>query len=79
MLFRSRLKNVTVSYALPARITNAIGLNSATVHFTGTNLLILNDHIGDWGFDPEMNNIRAYPLMRTFAVGMDVSLKRGVQ
>ena len=74
-----RLKNVTISYALPARITNAIGLNSATVHFTGTNLLILNDHIGDWGFDPEMNNIRAYPLMRTFAVGMDVSLKRGVQ
>jgi len=26
-----------------------------------------------------MNNIRSYPLMKTFAVGMDVSLKRSVQ
>jgi TonB-linked SusC/RagA family outer membrane protein len=74
-----RLKNVTVSYVLPARITNALGVSGATLHFTGTNLLILKDHFGDWGFDPEMNNIRAYPLMRTFAVGVDVSLRRRVQ
>jgi TonB-linked SusC/RagA family outer membrane protein len=74
-----RLKNVTVSYLLPERLTNALGVHSATLHFTGTNLLMLNDHFGDWGYDPEMNNIRSYPLMRTFAVGMDVSLKRSVQ
>jgi hypothetical protein len=70
---------LTVSYLLPARITNALGVSGATLHFTGTNLLILKDHFGDWGFDPEMNNIRAYPLMRTFAVGVDVSLRRGIQ
>ena len=74
-----RLKNLTVSYLLPERLTNALGVSTATLHFTGTNLLMLNDHFGDWGFDPEMNNIRSYPLMKTFAVGMDVSLKRRVQ
>jgi TonB-linked SusC/RagA family outer membrane protein len=74
-----RLKSLTVSYLVPGRLTNALGLNSASLHFTGTNLLMLNDHFGDWGYDPEMNNIRSYPLMRTFAVGVDVSLKRSVQ
>jgi TonB-linked SusC/RagA family outer membrane protein len=74
-----RLKSVTLSYLLPARLTNALGVSSATLHFTGTNLFMLNDHFGDWGYDPEMNNIRSYPLMKTFAVGMDVSLKRSVQ
>ncbi|PYO70942.1 MAG: hypothetical protein DMD64_16395, partial [Gemmatimonadetes bacterium] len=69
----------TVSYLLPGTITNALGVSSATLHFTGTNLFILNDHIGDWGYDPEMSNIRAYPLMRTFAVGVDVALRRRVQ
>jgi len=74
-----RLKNLTVSYLLPARFTRALGVNTATLHFTGTNLIMLNEHFGDWGYDPEMNNIRAYPLMRTFAVGVDVSLRRSVQ
>ncbi len=74
-----RLKSLTVSYLLPDRFTNGLGLSAATLHFTGTNLLMLKDHFGDWGYDPEMNNIRSYPLMRTFAVGMDVSLRRRVQ
>jgi hypothetical protein len=74
-----RLKSLTVSYLLPDRFTNALGLSAATLHFTGTNVLMLKDHFRDWGYDPEMNNIRSYPLMRTFAVGMDVSLNRRVQ
>jgi TonB-linked SusC/RagA family outer membrane protein len=74
-----RLKSVTVSYLLPARLTRAMGVNTATLHFTGTNLIMLNEHFGDWGYDPEMNNIRSYPLMKTFAVGMDVSLRRNGQ
>jgi TonB-linked SusC/RagA family outer membrane protein len=74
-----RLKSLSVTYLLPERFTNGLGLSAATLHFTGTNLLMLNEHFGDWGYDPEMNNIRSYPLMRTFAVGMDVSLKRSVR
>jgi TonB-linked SusC/RagA family outer membrane protein len=71
-----RLKNLTVSYDLPSRLTNAFGANTARLYFTGSNLALLYDKFGDWGFDPEMIDIRAYPLMRTLTVGMDVSLKR---
>src|SRR5437764_4338703 len=27
-------------------------------YFTGTNLLLLMDHLGDWGYDPEMDKDR---------------------
>jgi hypothetical protein len=33
----------------------------------------------DWGYDPEMDNIRAYPLMRTFTLGMSANLRRTVK
>ena len=71
-----RLKNLTVSYDVPQRLTSGLGMNTARLYFTGTNLALLYDRFDDWGFDPEMNNIRAYPLMRTFSLGLDVSLKR---
>ncbi|HEV8265972.1 MAG TPA: TonB-dependent receptor [Gemmatimonadales bacterium] len=73
-----RLKTLTVSYRLPERITNALGVNSARVYFAGTNLFMLNKNLGDWGFDPEMNNIRSYPLMRTVTLGMSVSLRKAL-
>jgi hypothetical protein len=73
-----RLKTLTVSYRLPERITNALGVNSARVYFAGTNLFMLNENFGDWGFDPEMNNIRSYPLMRTVTLGMSVSLRKAL-
>jgi TonB-linked SusC/RagA family outer membrane protein len=73
-----RLKQLTVAYVLPQRVARVIGLTGARVYFTGTNLLLLMDHVGDWGFDPEMHNIRAYPLMRTFTLGMSASLRRSV-
>jgi TonB-linked SusC/RagA family outer membrane protein len=71
-----RLKNVTVSYALPGRLTRVLGTSDARLYVTGSNLALLYDKIGDWGYDPEMNTIRAYPLMRTLSLGMDVSFQR---
>jgi hypothetical protein len=75
-----RLKSLTVSYDLPPLITNAFGVNRARLYFNGTNLALLHENFGDWEFDPEMNNIRSYPLMRTLSLGLDVSLgRRSVQ
>jgi len=71
-----RLKAVTVSYGLPQRVARFMGLAGARVYLTGTNLLLLMDHLGDWGYDPEMDNIRAYPLMRTFTFGLSANLRR---
>jgi TonB-linked SusC/RagA family outer membrane protein len=75
-----RLKTLTVSYDLPGTITSALGVNRARLYFNGTNLVMLHQNFGDWEFDPEMNNIRSYPLMRTLSLGLDVSLgRRAVQ
>ncbi len=74
-----RLKTVTVSYDLPQQFTTPLGVNGARLYFTGNNLLLLWDHIGDWGFDPEVANIRAYPNMRTLSLGVNVSLGKRVQ
>ena len=72
----ARLKNVTVSYDVPPRLTTMVGARDARVYVTGTNLALLFDHMGEWNYDPEMDDIRAYPLMRTFVVGMNFSLAR---
>ena len=73
-----RLKNLTVSYDLPERLSTKLGADHARLYFTGSNLALLYDKIDEWGFDPEMATIRSYPLMRTFSFGMDVTLKRRV-
>lgn len=71
-----RLKTVTVSYDLPARVASLLGSRDARLYVSGQNLALLYDKIGDWNFDPEMDDIRAYPLMRTVSVGMNFSVNR---
>jgi TonB-linked SusC/RagA family outer membrane protein len=68
-----RLKNLNVSYTLPQNFIDKINIESARVFFTGTNLALLFDKIGDWGYDPEMNNIRAYPMMKTYSLGVNMN------
>ena len=71
-----RLKNVTVSYDVPLRLASLFGARDARMYVTASNLALLYDKVGDWNFDPEMDDIRAYPLMRTVVVGMNISLTR---
>jgi hypothetical protein len=59
---------------MPGGLLRTVGADQARVFVTGTNLLLLHENFGDWGFDPEANNIRSYPLMRTLSIGLDVSL-----
>jgi hypothetical protein len=66
-----RSKNLTVSYELPQGILN---MKSVRVFYTGTNLFLVFDHIGEWGYDPEVNNIRAYPMMTTHSFGLNIGL-----
>ena len=67
-----RLKNLNVSYSLPKSISSQMKLRDTRIFFTGTNLALLFDNIGDWGYDPEVNNIRAYPMMRTYSIGVNL-------
>ena len=70
-----RLKNVNLSYDLPAHLTNRMGMNRARIFFTGNNLFLLYDKVKY--FDPELgansNNIVNYPLMKNYSFGINVS------
>lgn len=77
-----RLKNLTVGYTLPARITRKAYINKLRVYFSGENLFEF-DHLGDNPIDPElahtdltMNDARAfgraYPYRRTLSFGVQI-------
>jgi hypothetical protein len=65
---------VNLSYNLPSTIASRMTLKNIRVFYSGTNLFLVFDHIKDWGYDPEMNNIRAYPMMSTHSFGINITL-----
>jgi TonB-linked SusC/RagA family outer membrane protein len=64
-----RLKNFEIGYNLPSLI-NKIGLSGVRIYFNGTNLLTL-DKLTD--FDPESTSATAYPLNKTFNLGVNLT------
>lgn len=67
-----RLKNLNISYSLPEGLTSRINANNIRLFFTGTNMLLL--YSGVKTHDPEVNNIRAYPMMKTYSFGLNINL-----
>lgn len=68
-----RLKNLTVSYALPQNILSKMRLSGLILHFTGRNLWTVTDFTG---YDPEpQTNVYkfAYPNTRQYEFGIEVS------
>ena len=75
-----RLKNITISYALPVKRLNLI--QSAKVFVTGTNLITITKYSG---FDPEVNSRGQFnalatgmdygtiPQVRSYSMGLNVS------
>jgi len=57
-----RIKNINISYALPKKMIQKAGLTNVRVFFTGSNLVMLYN--GNKIYDPEMNSITAYPMMK---------------
>lgn len=68
-----KIKNVTLGYTIPARITEKIRLGSARVYFSAQNLLTITDYTG---FDPEVPangiDLNVYPVTRTFSAGVNI-------
>ncbi len=64
-----RLKNFELGYSFPNAISK-LGINGLRVYFNGINLLTL-DKLTD--FDPESNSVTAYPLNKTFNLGVNVT------
>ena len=67
-----RLKNITLSYQLPARWMSKIHIENARVYFSCENVATLTKYTG---FDPEVgiNGIddSRYPISRTFSLGVN--------
>ncbi|WP_422083597.1 SusC/RagA family TonB-linked outer membrane protein [Ulvibacterium sp.] len=75
-----RLKNVSLGYNIPTK--NILGINSARVYVTATNLITITDYTG---FDPEVNirggnnlaqgiDFASYPRAQTYTLGINIGL-----
>ncbi len=64
-----RLKYLTVGYTVPPRIYNKV-LESVKFYFSGTNLFNLT---GFSYYDPEITDGTAYPVMRSYNFGVNVT------
>ncbi len=66
-----RLRQGAISYDLPDRIINKIGIEDIKLSLSGTNLFT-------WSkmkiYDPEMRVSNSYPLMRTITFGLKMTL-----
>jgi TonB-linked SusC/RagA family outer membrane protein len=67
-----RLKNLSVSWGLPKKWMGSTGIKSSRIFFTGTNLLMI--YSGNDLYDPEVNNILSYPMMRGYSFGLNLGL-----
>ena len=68
-----RLKNLTLGYTLPSRISQKVAMSSLRIYFEATNLFTLTNYTG---FDPEVGvssiDWGTYPITRTLSLGLDV-------
>ncbi|MBL6731246.1 MAG: SusC/RagA family TonB-linked outer membrane protein, partial [Bacteroidia bacterium] len=66
-----RLRDVTLSYDMPTKILDKIGLGRATVYFTGRNLATITS----WKeTDPELDSGRGtIPLQKEFVFGITLT------
>jgi TonB-linked SusC/RagA family outer membrane protein len=69
-----RLKNITLSYSLPHDLIKKVGLGSARIYFTGTNLLTF---AAFKLYDPEVNVNASrgweLPIGKTYTFGLEMS------
>ncbi len=67
----ARLKNLVLTYNLPSKLYKPIGVQNASIYFTGNNLALI--YAATRTFDPEVNNPGVYPAMKTFAIGANIT------
>ncbi len=74
-----RLKNITLGYTIPKKLTQKISIDKVRVYAATNNLLDIINHNRQNGIDPEMNDGsgvswgRVNPLMKTYSCGVQVT------
>lgn len=65
-----RMKNLTIGYTVPEKITNKFFASKVRVYASGDNLFTVTD----WpGFDPEVGSGNCYPISRVFSFGINLT------
>lgn len=75
-----RIKNITLGYSFSDRLTKTIGISSARIYATGSNLITFTDYTG---YDPESNNsggsdtfagvdLASFPSQKKYTIGLDI-------
>ena len=73
-----RLKNLTVGYTIPKRLTSKVGIKECRVYFSGENLATWSALKNDF-LDPEQaaadkdKKSNVYPWCRTYSVGLNLT------
>ena len=68
-----RLKNLTVQYSLPKSILKYVGMQNASVFFTGRNLLTFTKFTG-YDPEPDINLVKfMYPNTRQYVFGFELT------
>lgn len=68
-----RLKNLTVSYTLPQKLTKSFGLNKLQFYFVGTNVFTMGSFNKNY-YDAEMSNGFSFPIMKSYNFGVSVAI-----
>lgn len=66
-----RLKNLSVSYSLPASVRERLRVDDLRVFLLGQNLLMFSDYEG---MDPETQSTGTLPPLRTITAGIEIRL-----
>ena len=73
-----RLKNLTIGYTLPEKLTKKAYISKLRLYFTGENLFYWAPGLHGKYVDPEMamtgGNLRLYPWQKSFIFGIDITL-----
>lgn len=71
-----RLKSVELSYTIPSKFTDILGVGRLRLFVTGENLLLITNYLE--GFDPERDNMSIsagyHPQVVTYTFGINLSL-----
>jgi TonB-linked SusC/RagA family outer membrane protein len=69
-----RLKNLQLTYNVPASICKKLSINGVKIYTSATNLLTFSK-LNEWGLDPEIESGRGtyYPQTRTITFGANIN------
>ena len=68
-----KLKNVTLGYTLPGKLTKRFGISNLRIYATMTNLFTYSPSKYVKNYDPEMNGSINFPLSRDCIFGLNLT------